>query len=516
MENEKDKLLSTDKTQEEEQQLSLTTFQDRGRLTRLGQGLVLSQTVSSTPTEHSDAPTTSVKLALEAQLVADGLTQASRAKILEFTSAPLQNTAAFVTTTAAASGLGYAAQRYLPRLVPCLKLGLAVATAAESIPALQITAGAMYDTWQNPAHYKQNQSLVAQYLGKPLLDFGSYAVAGVVGLHKGMQALERANKIASSLELQATHKPVITHFPYLQIRHADSSFEDGTIKQLRFDQRSKLSRMYQQKAPSIVKLDGFTWIANQPSYIRGTGFIVDHDLIATNNHVINKNSLLYARATLASGEHLPLRLVARDKLGDLALLQIVSDAPRPKSLQLGSSTSLLRENSHLYIIGHHGGVSRATASVGTFLMKAPYNFTHNSGIFDQPPTGETFGKLVLKGRRNLLEAADRPEEPTRLVRQELLRSTTPTLPGASGSPVFDEAGAVVGIHSRSTDNLSHHVPVENLKALITVYRDSPTKEGWLNVLTHAPAPLAGAPISAGKTTIEILRMQKFGLERLNN
>jgi len=489
--------------------LSFASFEDRGRLTRMGSISIAPALAATGEPKEQAEPNTKAQIEQQVKLVSEGLSDAAQAKVTEFASAPLQNTASLIATSAATSGLTYAAQRYLPRFMPHLKIGLLAIGAAESIPAIKQSAEAMYDTWQNPQNYAKNKDTVAQNICRPLLDLSLYAVAGVAGLYKGSQHLTRANQIASSLELQATHKPITTHYPYLHTNNTVTDFSQSKISQLRHDQRSQLSRLYQETTPSIVKIDGYSIVDNQRYYFRASGFIVDQDLIATNNHVLHKSTLKQAYATLNDGTQLPLQLVARDKPGDLALLKITSNTSGLDSLTLGSSTGLSKEVSNLYIIGHHGGVSRATASVGTLIDKAPYSMIHSAGRLQPVSAEEQFFREIKTKTTNSLQPTQAPDSPAKIIRQQQLTSNAPTRPGASGSPVFDKSGAVVGIHSRSNGTLSFHIPVENLKSLITVYRNRPNPDGWLNVLTDAQTNLPSHPNRTGQTALEILRMRSF-------
>lgn len=164
----------------------------------------------------------------------------------------------------------------------------------------------------------------------------------------------------------------------------------------------------------------------------GTGFAISPDgLIAVNHHVIQGGGKLQA-ITPQGARFSQVRIVAEDEEADLAIVQL--EAKNLAVLPLGAS-----------------GTLTAGKKVAAYAGPAGREEKLSEGVFS--------------GKR-WEPAADLPND------GELLLTTIPVAPGASGSPLLDSAGYVVGIMTvplaaQRNQKLNFAVPVEFLKALLS-------------------------------------------------
>ncbi len=215
----------------------------------------------------------------------------------------------------------------------------------EGIRVAAITAGAARDTWRSPSTYKQNKKLIADDLAKTAIRPGSLYSAGyALSAHwKGGEPRRLSDFILTHhLSCKRTRRTTATHFPLLV--DDQTAIYGHHIEQIRLSKNPQLAELYTKNAPSIVQihdgnigqpkpsaLDHTPWFGQ--TTFHGTGFIVDNDLIATNNHVICGEATKAVKVKLSTGEVVDAKLVARDKGADLALLQVAAGALKAKPLE---------------------------------------------------------------------------------------------------------------------------------------------------------------------------------------
>jgi serine protease Do len=139
--------------------------------------------------------------------------------------------------------------------------------------------------------------------------------------------------------------------------------------------------VYRSAAPSVVVIYGFD-SANAGS--SGTGSLVTSDgMVLTNNHVIFnaktgrlfKNIRVFFKPERITGdvsvdlkESYPIRVVARDGVLDLALIQVQGAPPNVPQLNLGDSEAV-PVGSSVAAIGHPGGGGLWTLTTGTISSR---------------------------------------------------------------------------------------------------------------------------------------------------
>jgi serine protease Do len=177
--------------------------------------------------------------------------------------------------------------------------------------------------------------------------------------------------------------------------------------------------------------------------VTGSGFIIRADGLAlTNYHVIEDSKRI--DVLLHNGQETSATVLGRDPVGDLALLQIVTDTPLPV-VPLGSSEAL---------------------QVGEFVVAvgSPFGFNHTV----------TFGIISAK-RRNFLRSG--------LV-GGYLQTDAPITSGNSGGPLVNIGGEVVGINTATIGRgeLGFAIPIDAVKAMLPQLHDTGhVTRGWLGV-----------------------------------
>ncbi|MDR2189025.1 MAG: serine protease [Azonexus sp.] len=183
--------------------------------------------------------------------------------------------------------------------------------------------------------------------------------------------------------------------------------------------------------PSVVVVGTYQKTASPPFVMRGTGFVVADNLVATNAHVIPTEMgpdlpVLVIRTRDANGQPQlrPARVAARDPERDLALLRF-EGLPLP-AVALGDSDRVEEGQ----MVGFTG------FPIGGALGFSPV--THHGMIASITP-------IVLPGNA----ARQLSEKAILQVRRgafDIFQLDATAYPGNSGSPVFDAAsGEVIGI-----------------------------------------------------------------------
>ncbi|MGC3998975.1 MAG: PDZ domain-containing protein [Anaeromyxobacter sp.] len=181
----------------------------------------------------------------------------------------------------------------------------------------------------------------------------------------------------------------------------------------------------------------------------GSGLLLNTEgFVLTNNHVVKDATDI--RVRLSDGREFSARLVGRDALTDLALLQL-NGAPRdlPAPLPLGDSDAL-RQGDFVLAMGSPFGL-RDTATLGIVSAK------HRAGI----NPGATY--------------------------DDFIQTDAAINPGNSGGPLFNLRGEVVGINTAIVSpqigqGIGFAVPINLAKALLPQLREKgKVTRGFLGV-----------------------------------
>lgn len=177
--------------------------------------------------------------------------------------------------------------------------------------------------------------------------------------------------------------------------------------------------------------------------VAGSGFIIkSNGLAITNQHVVEDKEEIYVR--LFDGTQTRARVLGRDVLGDMALLQIDTETPLPV-VPLGDSDAL---------------------RVGEFVVAigSPFGFEHSV----------TFGMISGK-RRNFLRSS---------VVGGYLQTDASITTGNSGGPLVNMRGEVVGVNTATIrrGTMGFAIPVNAVKASLPQLHDyGRVKRAYLGV-----------------------------------
>lgn len=195
------------------------------------------------------------------------------------------------------------------------------------------------------------------------------------------------------------------------------------------------SRVYEQASPAVVLIVTAGGL--------GSGVVVGADgRIVTNLHVAGaaeKVGVIYKPAqegaSVAKAEIHKAKVLRRDELADLALIQVDDLPPTIKPLALGSTDSV-RVGADVHAIGHPTGESWTYTRGIVSQVRRDYAWTATGDRFEHKAT--------------------------------VIQTQTPINPGNSGGPLLNEKLEVVGINSFKTDGegLNFAVSAEDVKAML--------------------------------------------------
>lgn len=170
----------------------------------------------------------------------------------------------------------------------------------------------------------------------------------------------------------------------------------------------------------------------------GTAFFISSDgLLLTNAHVVSDEKADYTVLT-NDGKKYPAKVLARDKLRDLAILKV--EGKNFPFLPLGDSDTL-KLGQTVIAIGNALGEFRNTVSVGVI-----------SGL----------GRTVTAGGRGMIETFD-----------NVIQTDAAINPGNSGGPLLNLKGEVVGINfamASGAENIGFAIPVNQAKKILSQFQ----------------------------------------------
>ena len=177
----------------------------------------------------------------------------------------------------------------------------------------------------------------------------------------------------------------------------------------------------------------------------GTGMVISADgEVLTNAHVVfGATSITVTR--YGTTQELPARLVGALPGDDLALIRIEGAKDLP-TVRLGSSVST-PVGASVVAVGNALGLSAGTPTVTEGIVSAEGRSV---------TTAEAGRSVTLEG---------------------LFQTDAAINPGNSGGPLFDSAGAVIGINTVGTDSaqgIGFAIPIDHAKALLSELRHGGT------------------------------------------
>ncbi len=217
--------------------------------------------------------------------------------------------------------------------------------------------------------------------------------------------------------------------------------KEDTVK--KYPKDGVIAKTYDKVAPSVVKIEatraGAIKGTTETSF--GTGFFVaDNGVIATNDHVFNGFDEIKIKT--ADGKEYKAKVLAEDKINDVALLKITPDEGKKYApLELEADSKAIAMQQKLMILGHAKGWEKKYLSEGEVVGAT------------------TVGKVEPK-----------PNPPEENPNKRVVAIKAHGEDGGSGGPVVNEKGKVTGIAELASDSTrGQHVfmtLVEPLNALI--------------------------------------------------
>lgn len=293
-------------------------------------------------------------------------------------------------------------------------------------------------------------SLIGQKLGRTFLQCSKIThLAGKTNiLADSYPVANSASEQSQQFQAIFSKAHSLSNDLFIAIPHLTLEANAGPGAMLTLERRnSSLGQLYLSSKNSIVQV-----ISGDSKVVtRGTGFFVDEQgLLFTNNHVID--GIDHIKVKTANGEQYFARLMARDKVADVALLQVLG---RPNDMSFSNLSlapgSSLNTDAVVATIGHPRGVTQEVLSLGNYK--------------------ETLLESRTRLSKNLTDTDTTP-------RAGDLMTTAPVQPGSSGSPLLSEQGLVVGIVKRQRGEGSIATTVEHLRLMLRETKENPPISGW--------------------------------------
>ena len=239
--------------------------------------------------------------------------------------------------------------------------------------------------------------------------------------------------------------------------------------------------VYKAASPTVVNITSTTiqydfFFNVLPVQGSGSGFLMDDQgHIVTNYHVVSGARSI--EVTLADQSRHTAKLVGRDRLSDLAVIQI-SDRKNFPFVRLGDSDRLQ--------------VGQKVLAIGN-----PFGFqgTLTTGVIS------ALGRNIRDQEGQLLE--------------DLIQTDAAINPGNSGGPLLNSRGEVIGINTAiigpgTNVGVGFAIPVNTAKSIVAdLLQEGRVKRGYLGVVgrevTPSIAQLLNLPVSQGLLVFQLTR-----------
>ncbi len=161
---------------------------------------------------------------------------------------------------------------------------------------------------------------------------------------------------------------------------------------------------------------------------KGSGFFVQRNKVATNIHVIARPGPVYVKSADKKTTWKVEGVAAYDVKNDLVILKVVGEG---EALPLGNS-DVVRDKEPIFVVGFPGGKYK-----------------------------------VAEGTLHSIRNSDK-----------WLRMSVNTAGGGSGGPVLNSKGQVIGVQALGVDFISHAIPSNTVKVLLTQSESTEPLEQW--------------------------------------
>lgn len=193
----------------------------------------------------------------------------------------------------------------------------------------------------------------------------------------------------------------------------------------------------------------------------GTGFIINEDgLIITNRHVVSDTSANYT-VVLNDNRKFAAKVLARDTVLDIAVLDIEEDVEGLQALNLGDSDKIQ--------------IGQTAISIGNSLGR--FSNTVSAGIVSG------LERTITASSRDGLDAQQL---------EGVIQTDASINPGNSGGPLLDVAGNVIGVNvaiAQDAENVGFAIPINFVKPVIdSVIEFGEIRRPYLGVVYQQVTP----------------------------
>lgn len=390
------------------------------------------------------------KLGREAELLASG-TLLGMGKGIESTLQRPESLLGVAGGTIVGTGLSALQLRY-PGFRPAgvmLAGGLAYFGVKDIWNRAPALGDAIADTWESPNNRRENLKTVADGLGLPLWD--AYLFWG-------------SGRLASAATTTHLYRP---GGPLVKI---PEQLHDGAL--MPHKRTDPIARAFENTKHGVVQIQipdaALAPRSGNPLSVFGTGFLATADgKIATNAHVAIHALRTGREAQIYNqGQSMTARVLKLDLANDLAVLKVDDPAKLAKMKPLKLSDADPVRSQTVFLSGHPNGER------GLSIVPAQYGgntkvIVEARTVVDPsvPYKDNTHTRIRMPWNKDSL-VPTKPGFEVHEVSHGMLNFSSHG--GMSGSPVFDEAGRVFGVHhSTSPINFqSFHASVGALKKLL--------------------------------------------------
>jgi S1-C subfamily serine protease len=332
----------------------------------------------------------------------------------------------------------------------------------------------MSDVWHEPEHFEQAKKAIADNVGEGLFDYALNGAVSAGAFHMAYGKISRSEmlqKAARNAYMIAKDRTATT----VPVRINEFLFENQTLPE-----DSPLRLLWEKTKDSVVRLDGMKPRRSSG----GSGFFVSEDgLAVTNYHVIKemKNPTVLTE----QGQKFAVKLVARDKFNDLALVR-VTNAPPGTVFSAASIDTAGGIGTPVAVIGYPGEFGAKVVEPGEVVGSSAWKRKLSTSPFlDLEPRANWYlrglGKMGEQKHFYKPKRLERNASGIPYIRRENLQHSALATAGNSGSPVFDMNGKVIGIHSNGGGT---SINARHLEAMLKQTQLTPPGDGWLDISSH--------------------------------
>ncbi len=225
----------------------------------------------------------------------------------------------------------------------------------------------------------------------------------------------------------------------------DGNVIDDEIKRLLSsdNQEERVAGIVRLLQPSVVGIGIKSDMMGEQGIV-GTGFVLDNQLIATNQHVVSNTGAKYFIQITGQEEVIDVEKIFRDPAGDIAIIKIAQNDNLVPVI-LGDSDEIMVGES-VIAIGNPLGNLSGTVTKGII-----------SGT----------NRTVEVGRGGFFSSSTNKYE-------GVIQTDAAINPGNSGGPLINMKGQVIGINFATVggaDNLSFALPINQIKQRISELKE---------------------------------------------